>query len=104
VNNIFDKVANNDLEVIVKAFDEKYLMDGLQKIANRIALGLILSSSIIGAAIIMKIETSFTIFGYPGIAMLLFLIAIIGSLTLAYKIMIYDEHSSKKNGKKFPVK
>jgi predicted unusual protein kinase regulating ubiquinone biosynthesis (AarF/ABC1/UbiB family) len=96
VNNILEKVTNNELEVKVKAIDEVYLMNGLQKIANRIAIGLILSAAIIGAAIIMRIETEFTIFGYPGIAMILFMIAILGSVYLAFKILIYDERTSKK--------
>ena len=104
VNTILDKVANNSLEVKVKAFDETYLMDGLQKIANRIALGLILAAAIIGAAIIMRIETSFTIMGYPGVAMILFLIAIIGGGVLTYKILVSDEKSQTKEEKKNKMK
>lgn len=99
VNIILDKVATNDLEVKVKAFDEVYLMDGLQKIANRIALGLILAAAIIGAAIIMRIETSFSIMGYPGVAMILFMIAILGGLVLTYKILVSDERSVTKRDK-----
>ncbi|CAN5524580.1 AarF/UbiB family protein [soil metagenome] len=102
VNHILDKVANNQVELKVKAFDEVYLMDGLQKIANRIAMGLIIAASIIGAAIIMRIETSYTIFGYPGFAMIMFLIAIVGGIILSYKILVSDERSRKKekNGMK----
>lgn len=96
VNSILDKAVNNEFEIKMKAFDEVYLMNGLQKIANRIAIGLILSAAIVGAAIIMQIKTEFTIFGYPGIAMILFLIAIIGSISLAYKIFLYDERSLRK--------
>jgi predicted unusual protein kinase regulating ubiquinone biosynthesis (AarF/ABC1/UbiB family) len=99
VNNILDKVTNNEIEIKVKTIDEVYLMDGLQKIANRIAIGLILSAAIIGAAIIMRIETTFTILGYPGIAMILFCIAIVGSISLAYKILVYDESTKKKEKK-----
>ncbi len=96
VNHILDKAANNGLEIKVKAFDEVYLMNGLQKIANRITIGLILAAAIVGAAIIMQIQTSFTIFGYPGIAMLLFIVAVVGSAILAYKVLASDEHSIKK--------
>lgn len=96
VNHILDKAANNGLEIKVKAFDEVYLMNGLQKIANRITIGLILAAAIVGAAIIMQIQTSFTIFGYPGIAMLLFIVAVVGSSILAYKVLASDEHSIKK--------
>ncbi len=96
VNTILDKLATNDLELKVKAFDEVYLMDGLQKIANRIALGLILAAAIVGAAIIMRVETSYTILGYPGVAMILFMIAILGGAILTYKIIVSDEKSVTK--------
>lgn len=96
VNSILDKVSNNELEVKVKSIDEIYLMNGLQKIANRIAIGLILAALIVGASIIMQIQTSFTIFGYPGVAMIFFLIAIAGSFALAFSVIFSDEHNSKK--------
>jgi predicted unusual protein kinase regulating ubiquinone biosynthesis (AarF/ABC1/UbiB family) len=97
VNTILDKAANDEVQFKVKAFDEVYMMNGLQKIANRIAVGLILSSLVIGASIVMQRETEFTIFGYPGIAMLLFIIAIIGSVILVFKILFYDERAKLKN-------
>jgi ubiquinone biosynthesis protein len=100
VNNILDKVSNNELELKVKSIDEVYLMDGLQKIANRIAIGLILAALIIGASNLTHVETDFTLFGYPGLAMVFFLIAIVGSIALAVNIMFSDEHSSKKKHKK----
>ncbi len=74
-------------------------MNGFQKIANRITVGLILASMIIGAALIMQVNTSFTIFGYPALAMLFFLIAAIGGLALAFRIMFVDEHPVKKEKK-----
>lgn len=99
VNSILDKVSNNEIEVKVKSIDEVYLMNGLQKIANRIAIGLILAALIIGASIIMQIESEFTIFGYPGLAMICLIIAFAGSLTLAFNVLFSDEHTHTKKGK-----
>src|SRR6185436_9546193 len=42
VNRILDSLANNQIKVKVDAIDETLLMEGLQKIANRITLGLVL--------------------------------------------------------------
>lgn len=67
-------------------------MEGMQKIANRITLGLVLAALILGAAMLMRVETSFRIFGYPGLAMLLFLAAACGGAALAYSILFRDEH------------
>ena len=46
-----------------KSPDEDLFMSGLQKIANRITLGLILAALIVGAAMLMRIQTSFRLFG-----------------------------------------
>ncbi len=96
VNKILDRVAENDLEVKVDAIDEKMLMEGLQKIANRITLGLILAALIVGAAMLMDVPTSFRILGYPGLAIIFFLAAASGGLILVFNILFKDEKSSKK--------
>ena len=90
MNRIFDMVADNKLKVEVDAIDETKLMRGLQTIANRITLGLILSALIVGSSLLMKIETSFTLFGYPGLAILFFLLAALGSILLFLRIWIKD--------------
>jgi predicted unusual protein kinase regulating ubiquinone biosynthesis (AarF/ABC1/UbiB family) len=90
VNQFIDLVAANKLRINVDAIDEDLLMSGLQKVANRITLGLILAALIIGAALLMRVETSFRIFGYPGLAMLFFLGASIGACLLVIAIVKSD--------------
>jgi hypothetical protein len=87
---ILDLAAENGLRVKVDAIDEKLLIEGLHKIANRIALGLVLASLIIGAALLMHVPTRFQIFGYPGLAMLFFLGAAAGGVALAASIVFGD--------------
>ncbi|AFM26734.1 ABC1 kinase family protein [Desulfomonile tiedjei] len=91
-----EKLAKNELEMKIDAIDEKYLMNGLQKIANRITLGLILAALIVGAAMLFNVQTEFRILGYPGIAMLFFLAAAGGGIALMLDILFYDEKPSKK--------
>ena len=43
----------------VELIDEGAVLEGLQKVANRITLGLILAAMIVGAAMLMRVETSF---------------------------------------------
>jgi len=90
LNKILDAVGNNELKVKVDAIDEKVLLEGLQKVANRITLGLILAALIVGAAMLMRVETSFRILGYPGFAMIFFLLAAIAGILLVVNIIIYD--------------
>jgi ubiquinone biosynthesis protein len=93
VNKILDLVAKNELSVNVDAIDETKLMTGFQKVANRITIGLLLAAMIVGAAILTRVETSFTLFGYPVIAMVLFLAAAAGALVLMFHILFHDEPS-----------
>src|SRR5918997_3665425 len=91
VNQLVDTVTTRGLEVKVDAIDEVRLIEGIQKVANRITLGLVLAALIVGAALMMRVETSFTIFGYPAIAIIFFLIAAAGAIMLAFNILFKDE-------------
>ena len=96
LNTILDNMAENQFRIEVDALDERQLMAGLQKIANRITLGLVLAALILGAALLMRVETTFRILGYPGLAMLLFLAAVVGGVLLVLNIVLHDEHSGRK--------
>ena len=91
VNKVLDVIGGNELRVTVDALDEHLLMHGMQKIANRIALGLVLGSLIVGAALLMRVPTTFRIFEYPGLAILLFLAAAAAGVVLMLDILYYDD-------------
>jgi len=91
LNAFLDTLATNKLELKVDAFDESRLMDNLQKIANRIATGLVLAALIMGAALMMQVRTRFTLFGYPGLAMVLFLLAVVCAFVLLLSIWLNDD-------------
>ena len=96
LNRIMDTVTNSELEVKVKATDAKMVLDGMQHIANRITMGIVLAGLIVGASLLMRVATSFQLFGYPGLAILCFLIAVSGSLWLVISIFVSDYRSRKK--------
>jgi len=95
VNKILDMVGNNELKLDVDTIDEKVVVEGLQKVANRIALGLILASLIVGASMLMRVETSFRILGYPAFAMIFFLLAALAGFGLAITIVLTDVKARK---------
>ena len=97
LNRIMDVITNAEFEVKVKAQDAPMVMDGMQKIANRIAISIVLAALIMGASLLMRIETSFRVLGYPGLAFLLFMGAAAGAIWLVISIMIYDRPKSKKH-------
>ena len=66
------------------------IVEGIEKVANRITAGVVLAALIIGAALLVRVDTSFRIFGYPGLAMLLFLGAAAGGVGLVIVILMND--------------
>ena len=91
VNRMLDAVIENKVRLNVELIDEGAIITGLQKVANRITLGLLLAALIVGAAMLMRVETSFRILGYPGFAMLFFLVAAGGAMWLAFNILRSDQ-------------
>jgi predicted unusual protein kinase regulating ubiquinone biosynthesis (AarF/ABC1/UbiB family) len=90
VNRLMEQVSANSYELKVDALDEQVLVEGAQKIANRITVGLILAALIVGAALLMRVETDFRVFGYPGLAILCFLAAAGGGVALMVDILVQD--------------
>ena len=99
VNKVLDGLANNELSFRVHAIDEHAVIEGLQKIANRIALGVVLAALIVGAALLMQVPTTFRILGYPGLAMLFFLAAAAGGFALIASIVTTDRAKSRRPGR-----
>ena len=95
VNKILDALAANDLRLKIEVIDHGSIIDGFQKVANRIALGLVLAALIVGAAMLMRVPTRFALLGYPGFAMLLFLFAAGGGLWMAWTILAGDVRRSR---------
>ncbi|HEX8213025.1 MAG TPA: AarF/UbiB family protein [Longimicrobium sp.] len=101
LNRVLDSVAENELEVGIRVKEEVWMMEGLQKISNRITVGLVLAALIIGAAMMMRVDTPFRIMGYPGLAILLFLAAAVMGLFLVVTILMTDVRgeSGRRRGK-----
>ncbi len=77
-NRILDALADGELTVRVNAIDEERLLTVLQRLANRLTMGLVLAAIVVGAALMMQVPTRSTILGYPAIAMVFFVLAALG--------------------------
>jgi hypothetical protein len=69
------------------------ILEAFQKIANRITMGLVIAALIVGAALLTRVETTFKIFGYPGLAMIFFLMAAFMGIGVIVNIIFYDKSS-----------
>lgn len=96
VNRVLDALAASELKLKVEVIDDGAIIDGLQKVANRITHGLILAAMIVAAAMVMRVDTTFRILGYPGLAMILFALAAIGTSYLALQIVRHDRTAGRR--------
>lgn len=93
-NQLAEMVTTNGLEVRVKAIDETRFIAGLNKVANRISTGLIISAMIIAAALMMRLDTQWKILGYPAIAFMFFAAAAIAGGILVWRVLVSDRFES----------
>jgi ubiquinone biosynthesis protein len=96
VNRAMDALAGGRFELRVNAFDETAFLQGLHRMANRVAVGVVLASLIIGAALLSRVKTDVTILGYPAIALILFLIAALGGFWLVVTIAVSDRRIRRR--------
>jgi ubiquinone biosynthesis protein len=100
VNRILDQVDRGGVTMHVRVGEEVWMMEGMQKMANRVTVGLILAALILGAAMMMRVQTRFTILGYPGIAMIFFLMAALLGIWLVIDILRQDVHRGARGSGK----
>lgn len=89
-NRIMDDLADGRFRLTVDAIDEQRLHTVIQRVANRLTLGVIIAATILGAALIMRVPSKWTVLGYPGLAMLCFLFAVCAGVAMAVWILLTD--------------
>lgn len=82
-----DTIADSQIRFRLEGIDEKEFVRGIQTLANRLTMGLILAALVVGAAMLMRVETTARLFGYPALAIVCFLLAAAGGGALMVKII-----------------
>jgi len=90
VNKVMDALAEGELTLNIQGIDEKELMRGIQKLANRVTTGLVIAALIIGAAMLMRIDTESKLFGYPSVAIVCFFLAALAGVWLILSSVLHD--------------
>ena len=89
-------LSDNRFQVKITGLEEARLIESMQKIANRITAGIITAGLILGAAMMMRIPTSTRLFGYPALALVLFLIAFVLGTALVASTLLSDRKARPK--------
>ena len=96
LNNLLTLLADNRLQVRLEGLDDSKLMENLQKIANRITVGLIIAALLVSSALMMRTNAGTTLFGYPAVAIVLFLVAAVLGLFVVVSVLITDRRAKPK--------
>ena len=95
MNKLLDTIVRQDRGLKIDAIDEEQLIQGFEKIANRITLGLIVAALYLSAAMTLNVEHAGPrIFGVPLLSILLFVAAFAGTWMIL--MAMYFKRSSRK--------
>ncbi len=89
-------LSDNRLRVHITGLEEARLIESMQKIANRITAGVIAAALILGAAMMMRVETGTRLFGYPAFALVLFVAAFFMGTFLVASMWMTDRKARPK--------
>jgi predicted unusual protein kinase regulating ubiquinone biosynthesis (AarF/ABC1/UbiB family) len=90
ISDTLSLLAENRLQVRLDGLENSRLMETMQKIANRIAAAVVTAALLVSSAMLMRIETPTRLFGYPALAVVLFLVAAVLGLAIAISALLRD--------------
>jgi predicted unusual protein kinase regulating ubiquinone biosynthesis (AarF/ABC1/UbiB family) len=96
VNKVMDALAEGELKLNVRGIDEREITTGVTKAANRLTTGVVIAALVIGAAMMMRIETKTTLLGYPALAIVCFVVAATFGVILLANIWLTDHRAARQ--------
>jgi ubiquinone biosynthesis protein len=93
---IVDLTAAGRLTFGIKLAQAEEFLAGIHKVANRITVGVVIAALLLSASLMMRVPTRFTIFGYPGLAVLGYLLASAAAFYLILSTIIQDRRDQEK--------
>lgn len=96
LDKILDTAAANGFRVRTEVGGIAEVLTDLRKIANRITVGLVLAACIVGASLMMSVETSFRVLGQPVVATVMLVFSVVLGLGLVITILWSDWRASRR--------
>ena len=94
VSDVLSLLADNRMQVRICGFEDSQILEALQKIANRVAAGVVTAALIIASAMMMRVDTAGpTLLGYPAIALVLFLIGAALGIAIVLSALFSDRRA-----------
>lgn len=89
VNRVVAALADGELRIKVRAFDEDEMLRGLQKLANRMAMGLVVAALILGGAI-FSLASPRRGYDFGSIAIACFAVGAVAGVVLLVSMVVAD--------------
>ena len=96
VREIVDLTSAGRLSFGIKLTQAEEFLAGIHKIANRITVGVVIAALLVSSSMMMRVPTSFTIFGYPGLAVFGYLLASAAGFYLVLSTIVRDRKDQEK--------
>jgi ubiquinone biosynthesis protein len=93
---IVDLTAAGRLSFGIKLSQAEEFLSGMHKIANRITVGVVIAALLVSSSMMMRVETTFRIFGYPGLAILGYLLASAAAFYLILSTFLHDRKDQER--------
>lgn len=93
---IIDQTAAGRLTFGLNLLQAEQLLAGIHKIANRITVGVVIAALLIASSLMMRVPTNAQLFGYPRIAILGYLAAVVAAAYLIASTFIRDRKDEEK--------
>ena len=101
LRDALELVAQNRLRVRISGLGEARLLENLQKIANRVSAALVTAALIVASAMMMQVDTGTRLFGYPAIALVLFLVGAVLGVSIVASALLGD-HKARPREERGP--
>ncbi|HYI13532.1 MAG TPA: AarF/UbiB family protein [Thermoanaerobaculia bacterium] len=99
---IIDTTAAGRLSFGIKLSQAEEFLAGMHRIANRITIGVVIAALLISSSMMMRVPSRFILFGYPGLAVLGYLLASAAAFYLIVSTIVKDrrdQENAKFKGK-----
>src|ERR1051325_5528696 len=93
---ILDLTAAGRLTFGVKLTQAEQFLAGIHKIANRLTVGAMVAAMLISSTLLMRIPSRFSLLGYPGLAIVGYLLSAALSVYLVFSILMNDRKDEEK--------
>jgi len=89
-DRILTGLADGTLHLKIDAIDEDQLLRGMEKVATRLTVGIVLAAMLVGAALAMRVDSDVQLLGAPAVAVVFFILAAVGGLVLVGHVLVTD--------------